>query len=222
MKRFALCVVVVLAVIADVKAECIPCESGHQHAVSPAQVGPADPGSMNVTYCQGEFWVSVNGLNNWLIAGNGMMRPDVGNSDAVPNDIPTGPFPAILATENVNAVGEGSLGLPITYTDVYVGNILADPPMGTMTQVHDAFDALITSGQLRFESFAFGQDATFLSADDIWICPEPSTSLLCVMAALRLGVYGWRRRKSLGNRISPHERWQVPEKSGKQAGALFT
>lgn len=79
-------VLIALGDSARVEAQRVPCGGGGGNY----DIGPADPGTMKACYdyTTGEFTVSVDGLNNWLIAGSGMISFQESGLRLRPEELP--------------------------------------------------------------------------------------------------------------------------------------
>jgi len=194
--------------VADVKAECIPCGDSGQSTTGDSNYdpGPATtPGSILVeyNYATGEFVVSVNEVNSWSFVSSGLFA----GLDNQKTDLPTPPaFPRqlILLSDNPNVVGEATFANFLTYENVRVG------PIFRKHLGRDDFIAALESGDFGIEIVSFTHGSYELAADDIdfasgdycgasgRICfaiPEPSTLILLGVGAGGLVGYGWRRRQ---------------------------
>ena len=140
--------------------------------------GAAAPGTAVAVYnwLTGEITVSVNDVLSWAIVSEGNMIGPDSAGDVLPLSTES------LVTDNNDIVGEGSFYVPMTYTDVNLGQVAATG---------------LDAGDFQIEYRVEYCDPLLGDVDAV---PEPGTIVMLLGAGLAaLAIYARRRRNGNAN-----------------------
>ena len=144
------------------------------HSVEDLLAGAAAPGSATAVYnvLTGEIIVSANDVLSWAVVSAGNMTGPDSASNVLPLSTES------LVTDNDDIVGEGSFYVPMTYTNVNLGQVAA-PGLG--------------AGDFRIEYRTEYCDPLL---GDVSAVPEPGTIAMLLGAAVAGLAIVLRSRRS--------------------------